>query len=127
MKNEKTKLIIWAVVALVIGVIIGTFLIAPATTGNANKLLSNKPLTAASTKISEQDPTGNLVAEQTYKDGDDLKLPPPGGSGCGCFMDHACGGCANSCTQSTTYTDGTVIVMSQPCHSNGTFIAARHL
>ena len=39
MKNEKTNLIIWAVVALVIGVIIGTFLIAPATTGNAKAAL----------------------------------------------------------------------------------------
>jgi hypothetical protein len=35
MKNDKTKLIIWATVALVIGVLIGTFLVAPATTGEA--------------------------------------------------------------------------------------------
>ncbi len=37
MKNDKMKLVIWAVVALVIGVVIGTFLIAPAVTGNAMK------------------------------------------------------------------------------------------
>lgn len=40
MKNDKTKLIIWAVVALVIGVVIGTFLVAPATTGNAKAALT---------------------------------------------------------------------------------------
>jgi hypothetical protein len=46
MKNEKTKLIIWAVVALVIGVLIGAFLIGPmTTTGDAtiglNKYIKN--------------------------------------------------------------------------------------
>ena len=42
MKNEKTKLIIWALVALVIGVIIGAFLIGPmTTTGDAKRALSN--------------------------------------------------------------------------------------
>ena len=40
MKNDKTKLIIWATVALVIGVVIGTFLVAPATTGEAKKSLT---------------------------------------------------------------------------------------
>ena len=40
MKNEKTNLIIWAVVALVIGVIIGTFLIAPVTNGQAKAALT---------------------------------------------------------------------------------------
>lgn len=42
MKNDKTNLIIWAVVALVIGVLIGIFLIGPmTTTGNAKKAISN--------------------------------------------------------------------------------------
>jgi len=39
MKSEKTKLIIWALVALVIGVIIG-MIITNATTGNAAKIRS---------------------------------------------------------------------------------------
>jgi uncharacterized protein YneF (UPF0154 family) len=43
MKNDKTNLIIWATVALVIGVVIGTFLIAPATTGDAKAALKEKP------------------------------------------------------------------------------------
>ena len=42
MKNDKTKPIIWATVALVIGVIIGTFLIGPMiTTGNATAIAKN--------------------------------------------------------------------------------------
>ena len=41
MKNEKTKLIIWALVALVIGVVIG-MIITNATTGNANVFLKGK-------------------------------------------------------------------------------------
>ena len=44
MKNEKTKLIIWALVALVIGVIIGAFLICPTTIGDAKNIFEkNKP------------------------------------------------------------------------------------
>lgn len=40
MKNDKTKPIIWATVALVIGVVIGAFLIGPmTTTGNAKGAL----------------------------------------------------------------------------------------
>lgn len=40
MKNEKTKLIMWVVIALVIGVIIGAFLVAPmTTTGDAKKMV----------------------------------------------------------------------------------------
>lgn len=43
MKNDKTKLIIWATVALVIGVIIGAFLIGPmTTTGEAKAALISK-------------------------------------------------------------------------------------
>jgi len=41
MKNEKTKLIIWAVIALVIGVVIG-MLITNATTGNAKLSIVEK-------------------------------------------------------------------------------------
>lgn len=44
MKNEKTKLIIWAVVALVIGVVIG-MLITNATTGNATLSIVEKTIT----------------------------------------------------------------------------------
>ena len=43
MKNDKTKLIIWATVALVIGVIIGAFLIGPMTiTGDAKAVAAEK-------------------------------------------------------------------------------------
>jgi hypothetical protein len=47
MKNENKKLIIWVVIALVIGTIIGGFLISPTTIGNANTIFSrknNKPI-----------------------------------------------------------------------------------
>ncbi len=40
-KSEKTKLIIWALVALVVGVVIG-MLITNATTGNATRTTSNR-------------------------------------------------------------------------------------
>ncbi len=33
MKKDQTKLIIWGLVALVVGVLIGTFLVSPMTTG----------------------------------------------------------------------------------------------
>jgi len=42
MKNEKTNLVISAVVALVIGVVIGAFLIAPATSGNAKAAIASR-------------------------------------------------------------------------------------
>ncbi|MFA5746220.1 MAG: hypothetical protein WCX82_00190 [archaeon] len=41
MKNEKTKLIIWAVVALVIGVIIG-LLLTNVVSGNTTKVMNTK-------------------------------------------------------------------------------------
>ena len=50
MKNEKTNLIIWAVVALVIGVLIGTFLIAPTTTGNAKGVMDRDSTTTKEQK-----------------------------------------------------------------------------
>lgn len=43
-KSEKTKLIIWALIALVIGVVIG-MIITNATTGNATKFNPNSLLT----------------------------------------------------------------------------------
>ena len=47
MKNDKTKLIIWATVALVIGVIIGAFLIGPMTiTGDAKAIAKNLAINA---------------------------------------------------------------------------------
>jgi hypothetical protein len=39
MKNENKKLIIWVIIAFVIGTIIGGFLISPTTIGNAKNIL----------------------------------------------------------------------------------------
>ena len=55
MKKEKTKLIIWALVALVIGVVIG-LLIINVTTGNATKV--NRYLNSITTKT--------LIGEKLY-------------------------------------------------------------
>lgn len=41
MKKDQTKLIIWGLVALVVGVLIGTFLVSPMTSGNAKRALSS--------------------------------------------------------------------------------------
>lgn len=62
MKNDKTKLIIWATVALVIGVIIGAFLIGPmTTTGNAKAAIKEK-----SSLISDN--SQELPVRITYRD-----------------------------------------------------------
>ena len=65
MKNEKTNLIIWAVVALVIGVIIGTFLVAPVTTGNAKSALENKSIYGSSTPLgSYEDSLASILVSE---------------------------------------------------------------
>lgn len=70
MKNEKTKLIIWAVVALVIGVIIG-MIITNATTGNAKLVSRNDNLKYKNTIfISEFGNSDNINAHwQCYCNG----------------------------------------------------------
>ena len=47
MKNDKTNLIIWATVALVIGIVVGAFLIGPmTTTGNAKAVMIDNAVVA---------------------------------------------------------------------------------
>jgi hypothetical protein len=46
MKNDKINLIIWATVALVIGVVIGAFLIGPMTTTGNAKIITQSAITA---------------------------------------------------------------------------------
>lgn len=78
MKNDKTKLIIWAVVALVIGVIIGTFLIAPAVTGNAKKIAGNLNSSVENTL----DDSGSSHIWECCCDSDDPAVCPPYGCIC---------------------------------------------
>lgn len=61
-KNEKTKLIIWAIVALVIGVVIG-MIITNATTGNANRINNNKLFTVQNFDSSGKEISKSLSTE----------------------------------------------------------------
>ncbi|MDD3244997.1 MAG: hypothetical protein PHU47_02500 [Candidatus ainarchaeum sp.] len=72
-KSEKTKLIIWAVVALVVGVVIG-MLITNATTGNAKKALNSKnveslvnsELIIGNTKVGEFTSNNHIKISSNY-------------------------------------------------------------
>jgi len=70
MKKESTKLVIWAVVALVVGVIIG-LLVTNVTTGNAKKI-TNQPLTAKQVEII------NKLNQGLNPDGTPIVVPDKG-------------------------------------------------
>lgn len=61
MKKDRMKIVIWAVIALAIGIIVGVFLIGPAVTGYANNIKSSELKPHEDSTIYEITPGSDIV------------------------------------------------------------------